>query len=616
MKQTMGLVIILICIPLFLIIQHFISAEWSEAKSLHSAIEQTVQLEAPSPAAPIQMRDRNGILFSEEYSEWRQPVKLGDVTRFTRELFLQNEDRSFYEHRGFDLSAIIRAFAINASADDKRQGASTITQQVVRMRYLSNEKTYERKIKELLFAAELEKQSTKDEILEMYLNEMYFGNRVYGIAGAASYYFSRPLDQLNEAQIAFLAAIPNNPSMYDPLKHFDQTKERQERMLNVLAKQKVITEQQAQQFQAAPIELTVKKKQQRFPMYSSYVLEELKQLIAQTEGLDLSLKKAQTAEEKQRWQRAINERTAAVAAQGISIDTALSPEKQRHDEYRLTKVIRKRVQAGAAVIDNESREIISLYGGDGYKKTDFNRSYQAVRQPGSAIKPLLVYAPFFESGPYYANTPVNSGPICIGSYCPGNFGGYRFGTTSVREAFLNSYNTTAVRILQRVGIENAFSYLEPFNFQHVTQADHAYPAALGGFSKGMTPVELASATSSFINGVYETPHAIRSVKDADGNVLYKWTDTPKVVWSSSTVATIRQLLRETAVNGTAQGVEYRTSYTGAKTGTTDAFKDLWVIGMNDRYTAAVWIGHDRPSPIPHLRDQKIQLRAFSAVMGD
>ena len=615
MKQTIGLIITLACVPLLLFIQNQIQAETVQTQELHASIHDAVQLDAPTMVSPIQMKDRNGSLFAEEYTEWRRPMELEELSFFTRQLFLQSEDRTFYEHRGYDIAAIIRAFTINAAADDKRQGASTITQQVVRMRYLTTEKTYERKFKELFLAAELEKQASKDEILEMYLNEMYFGNHVYGIGGAASYYFSRPIEKLHDAEIAFLAAIPNNPSLYNPVKHFDKTKERQLRLLRVMVNQQVLTEEQFVEYSQVPIKLHVKKKEQLFPMYSSYVLEELKELIAHTEGLDVSKNKAKTPEERQRWQNEINRRTREVMAKGVTIDTALDQNKQQHDENRLNALIGTGgVQAGAAVIDNELREIVSLYAGSGYKKTDFNRAYQAVRQPGSAIKPLLVYAPFFESGPYHADTPVNSSDICINGYCPKNFGNYQFGTTTVREAFRNSYNTTAVRLLQRVGIDNAFAHLAPFHFKHMVAGDRAYTAALGGFSNGVTPLELAGATTSFIDGTYMAPRAIRAVKDSEGEILYKWKNTPKAVWSLSTVSSIRSLMKEVVVNGTGEGIAYTTGYTGAKTGTTDSFKDLWTIGMNDRYTSAVWIGYDRPTPIPRLRDQKIHLRAFSATM--
>ncbi len=160
-------------------------------------------------------------------------------------------------------------------------------------------------------------------------------------------------------------------------------------------------------------------------------------------------------------------------SKGLIIETALNPGKQRRDEQTISSLLEPEgVQAGAAVIDNETREIISLFAGKNYKKADFHRAFQAVRQPGSALKPLLVYAPLFESGSYTENMPINSGTICIGSYCPTNIGGYVYGNVTVKEAFRQSHNTAAVRLLQMVGVEEAFNYIEPFGFKSVTQAGY------------------------------------------------------------------------------------------------------------------------------------------------
>ena len=313
---------------------------------------------------------------------------------------------------------------------------------------------------------------------------------------------------------------------------------------------------------------------------------------------------------------ALKNRTAEVIAAGIRIETALDSAKQKHDEAALSSLLTVNdLQAGAAVIDNSTREIVSIYGGKGFRKADFNRAYQAVRQPGSAIKPLLVYAPFLESGPYNEQTPIDSSNICIGSYCPTNIGGYKYGMTSVKEAFRYSHNTAAVRLFRNVGIQEAFDHLAIFKFKHIADEDYTYPAALGGFHRGVTPLELASAYSSFTDGMYSPPRAIRSVKDREGNLLYEWKDEPVRAWSPSTVTTIRNLLEDVVLNGTGKGIRYSTTYTGAKTGTTDHYKDLWVAGMNDRYTTAVWIGYDKPSSIQRLSNQKLHLRAFNELLS-
>ncbi len=602
-------------IPLLIVIQQAVANEWSEAQVLKEKIGDTIELTEPSIMLPISMADRNGRIFAEEYVEWRQPLPLESIPDFVQQLFLVSEDQGFFEHKGYDVAAIVRAFAVNARNDDMSQGGSTITQQVVRMRFLTTEKTYERKFKELLYAAELEKQSTKDDILGMYLNEMFFGNQVYGIGAAATYYFNRPLDELNPAEMAFIAAIPNNPSRYNPLRHFDKTKKRQELLLSVLTINGVITDQEAEMWKQEKITLDVKAKANEFNMYSSYVLAELEELIGHTEGFTASIEGAATPSERQAQINALKKRTAEVIAGGIRIETALDTRKQKHDEASLSSLLRsKNLQAGAAVIDNSTKEIISIYGGKGFRKGDFNRAYQAVRQPGSAIKPLLVYAPYLESGPYNDRTPIDSSNICIGSYCPTNIGGFSYGMTTVKEAFRHSHNTAAVRLFRKVGINEAFAHLNVFRFKNITDEDFTYPAALGGFHRGVTPLELASAYSSFVDGMYSPPHAIRAVKDREGNTLYEWENEPVKAWSATTVSTIQNLMEDVVLNGTGRGIRYTTTYTGAKTGTTDRYKDLWVAGMNDRYTTAVWIGYDKPASIQHLSNQKIHLRAFNELL--
>lgn len=617
MKHFIGFLFILLSIPILFVVQEAIAVELKSAGSFSDQMNDSIELSTPKINVPVTLKDENGLIFAEEYIEWRDPLPLSSIPLFARQLFLESEDTGFFEHKGYDIAAIVRAFAVNTATDDVRQGASTITQQVVRMRFLSTEKTYERKVTELFYATELEKQSTKDEILEMYMNEMYFGHQVYGIGAAATYYFSKPLVELDEAEMAFLAAIPNNPTLYDPLKHFDRTKARQERLLSVLTKNGILTTEEAEVHKNTTIQLTLKEKVNAFPAYSTYALAELTDLIAQSEGLSEKMLYAKDDAEKIALKAIIKQRTAEVFSQGLIIETALNPGKQLRDEHKISSLLgTKGVQAGAAVIDNETREIISLFAGKNYKKADFHRAFQAVRQPGSALKPLLVYAPLFESSSYTENTPINSGAICIGSYCPTNIGGYVYGNVTVKEAFRRSHNTAAVRLLQMIGVEEAFNYIAPFEFKSVTQKDMNYAAALGGFSKGMTPIELAGAYSSFIDGKYTPARTIRAVKDRAGTILYEWPDDKKDVWSPTTVTKVRGMMSDVVLNGTGHGIPYTTSYTGAKTGTTDHYKDLWVGGLNDNYTTAVWVGYDKPQSIKLLSDQKLHLRIFSTLLQD
>lgn len=617
MKQVFGFLIILLAVPALIIVNAEIVVELDNKSTLNEKITNSIELTAPVHSVPVVMKDKDGAIFSEEYVEWRTPLTLGEIPLIAKQIFLESEDNEFYEHRGYDVAAIARAFLMNTSTDHLSQGASTITQQLVRMRFLSTEKTYERKLTELFFASELEKQMTKDEILESYLNEMYFGNRVYGIGGAATYYFSRPLSGLNEAEIAFIAAIPNNPSMYDPVTHFDETKKRQERLLDTLEKNWILSQDEVNEYKELPIDLMIKKKENNAPTYSSFVLGELEELIGTAEGYAKRIDSTDNADAKNDVTAQLKTRVADVLATGIIVNTAYNAHKQTRDEQAVSTLLSpENLQAGAVVIDNGTREIVSVYGGKNYAKSDFHRAYQAVRQPGSAMKPLLVYAPLFESGRISENMPINSGNICIGNYCPKNIGGYIYGYTSIKDAFRHSHNTSAVRLFQGVGIEESFAYMKPFNFRFVTEKDKTYAAALGGFSQGVTPLELAGAYSSFIDGLYVRPYAIRSVKDRAGNTLYEWDKQKTEVWSPRTVETIRRLLQDVVVNGTGKGISYTTAYTGAKTGTTDHYKDLWTAGLSDHYTTAVWIGYDTPLSMEKISEQKIQLRAFSALLRD
>lgn len=614
MKQWFGFLLALIGIPLIYVLQQGIVSEWKVATDYQEVLNQSIRLESTPPDMPVLMKDGANQIFSERYVEWRSPLALSEISNFTQQLFLQSEDRGFFKHRGYDIAAIARAVAVNNESDDIQQGASTITQQLVRMKFLSTEKTYERKFKEILYSAELEKQLTKDEILEMYLNEMYFANRVYGIGGAATYYFSRPLSELAPAEIAFLAAIPNNPSIYNPLQNFERTKARQILLLDVLAKNGVISQEEAEQYKQYPIELQVKERIDRTPMYSDYVMTEFEKIIAQKHGLAQALNNAQTTEKRHRLQAELQQVIHHYLAEGVIIHTALDQQKQIQTEQQLNATLADPLQAGGVVIDNATREIVTLYAGKHFEPTGFNRATQAVRQPGSAIKPLLVYAPLIENFGYNVATPISSHDICIGNYCPGNIGGHSYGMTPLVDAFKFSHNTAAVRALRTVGIDTAFNHLQPFQFKHVVESDHNYTAALGGFLNGFTPLEIANGFSSFIDGHYVEPSTIRLIKTTNGDVIYRKNTTSNRVWNDHTVQVMRTLLQETVLTGTATSVVHRPPYTGAKTGTTDLYKDLWVAGLSSKYTASVWIGTDNSQSVQWARDANVPARAFNILL--
>ena len=616
MKQFIGYVIIICFFPLIYLLADKIWEEAAQTQAHQQQLEKEIQLPEIHSQLPVKMFDRNGNLFDEDYVEWREPLSLDEIPEIVKQIFILSEDRDFYQHIGFDMSAIMRALVANAGESSIQQGGSTITQQLVRMLYLSDEKTYERKLMEIFYAHELEKLYEKDEILEMYLNEMYFANQVYGIGGAATYYFNKPLQELSVAQMAFIAAIPNNPSLYDPLKNFENTKARQERLLDLLANEHIITAEEANTYKKEPIKLKIKQKTQKYPAYSTYVLHELKQLIAEKEGYAKKMEQA-TPDAKKLVQKELNEKVKELLHSGIIIHTALDSEKQDKIENSIDSLLTiPNLQASAVLIDNSAREIVNIYGGKDYKKYDFHRAYQAQRQPGSSFKPLIVYAPLFETTNYTPTSTVNGGKICIGNFCPQNYGGAVYGNVSIKTAFKYSLNTAALRLFTKVGVDNAFHYLNQFHFESIVEKDQNYSAALGGLTYGVTPIEMADAYTSFIDGSYVRAHAIRKVTDLEGNVLYEWPTERKQIWSEQTVQYMRSLLSEVVRSGTGRGIYVNSSYIGAKTGTTNDYKDFWLAGLSNEYTASVWIGYDQPKSMQSLERAKIHFTIFNRIMND
>lgn len=614
MKQLLGYLLIICCIPVLLFTGSEIWNEVAKANAREQQIEESIVLPEIESQLPVTLVDANGEIFSEEYVEWSQPMPLNDMPELVKQLFLLSEDEDFYDHMGFDVSAIARAFVANTNEQSIQQGGSTITQQLVRMRYLSEEKSYERKLMELFFAYELEQKYDKEQILELYLNEIYFSNQVYGIGAAASFYFDKVLAELTLAEIAFIAAIPNNPSLYDPLRNFENTKSRQERLIDKLVEHDILSYAEAITHKTQPITLNIKAKIQKYPAYSTYVLQEMQSLVAEQTGYAEKLVATTDEAQKLRLQQELQQKVDELLQKGIIVYTALDPEKQLRDEVAINSLLTvPELQASATVIDNVTREIVSIYGGKDYEKFDLHRAFQAPRQPGSAFKPLSVYGPFFDTTTASEYSIVSGGHYCVGNFCPENYGGAVYGNVTISTAFKQSLNTSALRLFNNIGIDTVFSYLDRFDFKSMDQSDRTYNAALGGLTYGVTTLELASAYTSFIDGYYTPARSIRKITDLNGDVLYSWPTEQQEIWSPATIKTMRSLLSEVVTSGTGKGLYSHSSYIGAKTGTTNQFKDFWVAGLTEDYTTAVWIGYDTPSSMQAIEKSKIHFSIFNAI---
>ncbi|WP_138826351.1 transglycosylase domain-containing protein [Bacillus altitudinis] len=610
-RAIIGWLLLVALIPLFVLTFYLSKEEAASVKPVNEVLDQKIKLEKVDFSQNSYMYDRDGSLISEIVSndENRVFVKYDKIPDSVKELFLRSEDRNFYDHKGIDFMGVIRALAANVKNHGISQGASTITQQLSRNLYLSHERSFSRKFTELLYSYELERKFTKEEILESYLNTIYFSNGVYGVGSAANYYFDKPLSSLTLAQMAFISAIPNNPTLYDPLKQFKHTKKRQKRLLGILEKDGVITKKQYKKAVKEKISLSLSEKKNLYPDYVTYANEEFTDLVSDQEGFTKRLKKAKTAGAKKAIQKELSEKVSALLQDGVKIYTALDPSLQQRAVYQLNAQLPYQgVEGGSAVINHQTHQIVALAGGKNYKKFDFNYAYQAQRQPGSAIKPLLDYGPYIDQTGATASSKISAGKFCSSGYCPQNYSHKTYGTVTLETAFKNSYNTPAIRMLDTVGVKKGFSYLEKFSFEHIVADDYRLPSALGGFTKGFSPLEITDAYTVFGNqGAYTRNHSITKVTDLNGKTLYKWKESPKQIYSQRTNETMRKLLASVVKSGTGKKANFNSPYIGGKTGTSNDYKDIWFVGLTDQYTMGVWVGRDRGtvesiySSSPHLR---------------
>ncbi|MGE7761623.1 transglycosylase domain-containing protein [Peribacillus sp. NPDC097895] len=601
MRTYLGYISIFLLVPILTLFIFLSCQEWSLAQSPYHVLDKRIPIDSIELAQTSYITAANGKVISEiSNGEKRTYIKLEDIPLFLENLFLVSEDQKFYDHAGFDISGLSRALLINSQNKTIEQGGSTITQQLARNVFLTHDRTYNRKLSELIYAYQLERKKSKPEIMELYLNAIYFSNGAYGIEAASQFYFSKPTGELTKAELAFLAAIPNNPEHYNPLKHFDETKKRQERLLKQMVAEGDLEQIEYEKLIKSTIKLDLSTSVDLYPDYVTYVHQELKNLVASSEGLTRSLQSSDEATRKKA-EAELDKRVEKLLNSGVTIHTALDTKLQTQSKTAVqSKIGVNDIEGAIVVIQHHTHELVSLIGGKDYKKNSFNRAYQSFRQPGSAIKPLLDYAPYIEETDADINQLVSGASYCSNSYCPKNYSGDSYGLVTLRSAFAQSYNTPAIRLFEKTGMEKSFKYLDAFDFKKVTKNDHHISSAIGGFEYGMSPLELTNAYTSFNDGNYQPARAIINITDQEGKVLYSWKDKSKEIWSKSTVDKMRQLLHEVTLTGTARKAYFPTDYIGGKTGTTNDVKDMWFVGLTQNYTTGVWIGRDKPSNLQSI----------------
>lgn len=522
------------------------------------------------------------------------------------------EDKKFFRHDGVDYMALLRAVKAMAENGKVTQGGSTITMQLARNIFISQEKTWQRKVEEIYIAWNLEEKYTKDQIMEFYLNNIYFGNGYYGIQSASRGYFNCDVDELSLSEIAFLCAIPNNPTLYDPLTNMENTLARRDRILYNMEVDGKISEVAYANAIVEELSLERPRAAEKNDYVETYAYYCATRALMELEGFAFCNEFETVADEE-----AYDENYAELYAEcqrklytgGYQIYTSLDLDLQDELQTAVDDTLEEfdtvneegvyELQASAVCINNDNGYVQAIVGG---RKQDFagytlNRAYQSFRQPGSAIKPLLVYTPLFERGKTPESIVVDE-PIEDG---PKNANGIYSGETTLRTAVEKSINTVAWRLYGELSPEAGLAYLKNMNFSKIESNDYRLSTALGGFTNGMSAVEMASGYAALANdGKYRTPTCIVKILDGSGNVVYASTQEEKQVYRQNAARMMTDVLTGVFTNGTARGLELSNMPCAGKTGTTNDQKDGWFVGYTRYYTTSVWVGYDMPQKLEDL----------------
>ena len=535
-----------------------------------------------------------------------------DIPIYVKQAIISTEDKRFYKHKGIDYRGIMRAVVAMIQDGEVTQGGSTITQQLARTVFLSNERTWERKIEEMYIAVELEKKYSKEEILEFYLNNVYFANGYYGIEAAAQGYFGTDVSHLSLSQMIYLCAIPNNPTLYNPLTHADKTQARRDRILKSMLEDQVISESSYQTAVAEQIKTTEPEeiKNNYAETYTYYCAT---RALMELEGFEFqtvfSSDEEKTAYER-KYQSLYDACNAKLFTGGYRIYTSLDLDAQSQLQASVDEVLAGfgeksdegiyELQGAAVCIDNTTGMVRAIIGGrsqDDVEGYTLNRAFQSFRQPGSAIKPLIVYTPALERG-YTPDTTVVDEPIADG---PVNGDGTYSGAMSLRQAVARSKNTIAWKIFEELTPEVGISYLEAMSFSNLDENDKRLPASIGGFTNGVSPLEMAKGYATIKNdGGYRNPTCIMKITDAEGEVIYQADQTASVIYKENACRQMTDMLQTVITSGTGRGYSLGTMPCAGKTGTTNDNKDGWFVGYTPYYTTSVWVGYDIPKEVPGL----------------
>lgn len=498
-----------------------------------------------------------------------EKIDLKDIPDNLKKALIATEDKNFYRHHGYDITGLARSTLQNVIAGHVVQGASTITQQLARVLFLNNERTFDRKLKELFIAARIEKTISKDQILEMYMNNVYLGAGAYGVEGAAQIYFDKHLKDCDLAELALIAGLPQAPSVYNPFNNMDLAVKRRNQVLTRMYKMRYITTEEYEKAKEEKVHLAKVPQfytTNKAPYFCDYVMKELERL-----GFD----------------------ETEISQGGYKVVTTLDYKAQKAANEAILRNLRgwglggEKNQAAVFSFSPIDGKILVYSGGKDYTKSQYDRVTQAVRPPGSSFKPI-VYAAAMEKG-ISPNDMIEDRPLTIGQWSPRNYGNKYRGKIPVYTALMVSSNVCAARLIKEVGIRSVIQTARVLGIE--TPLEYDYTIALG--SNGVKLFEFTRAYGAFANGGYVVqPYAIERVETSRGKVVYKAPKT-KITHqlSMNTAAEMTAMMKTVITNGTGRAANIGKPAAG-KTGTTDDNKDAYFMGYTPNIVTGVWVGND------------------------
>ena len=547
------------------------------------------------------------------------------IPKVVKDAFVLIEDRKFYRHGGIDIAAIIRAGSINFKTKSKAQGASTITQQVARNIYLSQDVTWERKITEIFLSMELEKRYTKDQILEFYINNIYFANGLYGIEAAAQGYFNKAAGELSISQLVFLTTIPNNPSKYDPFEHLDRGVERRDYILGLLHDYGSISDEEYQKAIDEEIVLTPSEAE-KYDSVETYVYYCATRSLMKAAGFNFRYEFIDEDDEaayKELYDDWYSRYQRTLFTGGYRIYTAIDMDKQQLLMDSLDAALAwntetndegvYKLQASAVCIDNAAGYVTAIVGGrnQGLPGYTLNRAYQSFRQPGSAIKPLVVYAPYLGLG-HNPDELIDDSPMEGG---PENFENRYPGEETLQEALAWSSNVAAWKLFEQITPEYGMSFVKRMHFRKIGEDEHYMAACLGGWSYGASALEMAGAYAALAgDGVFHEPTAVMRITDSKGRTIVDNGGNGTQIYEKNAARMVSKMLQYGVEHGIATGAKLDNAVAAVKTGTTTDNKDGWTVGYSAYYTTAVWVGYDIPRRMADLTGGTYPMTIWKSFM--